>query len=299
MAKHAASADIQETARILARLGDVVVVPIYIDPSRALFREHRKSHIEALKLFLWAYAFERAGAPQSYRTSAIRALEKCADFWSDKDIPNKIWIDFSRRLGPTKANPARNPLYPKNSSGSINYNAVDFCKNRLQSDGQNLYLFSFRNISADKVRAAHDGLRRIRGIGPKIASLFLRDIALENRISDRRLRDRHLLQPIDVWLRRAAETLTGSDLRDEQASRELVDIADTADCCAMCLNAGSWYFGSQVVRSEKPFRESLRNPQALLCNLERHRRDLIERGEWLLEEAKRLSALSGDGRQSG
>ena len=44
---------------------------------------------------------------------------------------------------------------------------------------------------------------RIRGVGRKIASFFLRDTALRYQIEP--ATDRHLLQPGDLWIRRFVE----------------------------------------------------------------------------------------------
>jgi hypothetical protein len=289
MAKFSLSADACETARLLARLGGSVFIPIHIWPYRAQFPSYDKHWIEALKLFLRAYAFERAGAPQSYKEGAVRALENCKDSLNTEEASEKVWDEFLRLLGPTPPNRQRNPLNPNGTHG---YDAVTFCKTRVAPDDQNLYLFSLRNLRTDNVRAAHDALRQIRGIGPKIASLFLRDIALENGVTDIGLHDRHLLQPIDVWLERTTQVLTGRNLKNQKAGQQLNSLADEAGCCALRLNAGSWYFGSQVAQTEQMLRADLKNSQSVTSALERHGKAAKERAGRLLEEAGLLGAFS-------
>jgi hypothetical protein len=115
---------------------------------------------------------------------------------------------------------------------------VAFCKT-LGPDEQNLYRFSLRKVKANNVRGAHVALRRIRGIGPKIASLFLRDIALVNDVTDTGLHDRRFLQPIDVWLLRTTQLLTNRSLRIEEAGQQVIRLSDEAACSALCLNAGA------------------------------------------------------------
>jgi hypothetical protein len=283
------SADACEIARLLARLGRSIFIPIHIKPYRAQFPSYDKCWIEALKLFLRAYAFERAGAPQSYKEGAVRALENCKDSLNTDTASQKVWDEFLRLLGRTPPNPDRNPLNP---NATCPYDAVAFCKTRIAPDDQNLYSSFLRKLQANNVRPAHDALCQIRGIGTKIASLFLRDIALENGVTDIGLHDRHLLQPIDVWLKRITQVLTGRNLTNEEAGQQLVCLADKAECCALCLNAGSWYFGSQVVQTEQMLRQGLTNLQSFTSALERHGKDTKKRGERLFEEAELLGAVS-------
>lgn len=104
MAKCSVSADACETARLLARLGGSVFIPLHINPYRERFPAYNKNWIEALKLFLQAYAFERAGAPQSYKEEAVRALENCKVFLNTEGGSEKVWKEFKRLLGGTDTN---------------------------------------------------------------------------------------------------------------------------------------------------------------------------------------------------
>jgi len=260
--------------RLLARLGRSTFIPIHIKPHRTQFPSHDKNWVEALKLFLEVYAFERAGAPQAYRKGASRALENCKDSLKAPAASQKVWNEFLRILGGMSPNPKLNPLIPNPTRP---YDALAFCEKCIRSGDKNVYAFSIRELRSNNVRAAHDALCQIRGIGPKIASLFLRDIALDNGIVDINLRDRLLLQPIDIWLQRSTRILTGrKDLTSRQAAQQLVGLADEANCCALCLNAGSWYFGSQVMQTEEMLQQSLKDPESLISALERHRKDLKE-----------------------
>lgn len=284
MAEYLASADACETARLLARLGGSVFIPI-IKPYLERFPSYNKHWIDALKLFLRAYAFEKAGAPKSYKEKAVLALENCKGFLDSEEASQKVWDEFKSLLRDTLPGAERNPLNPGREAP---FDAVYFCKTHVAPDNQNLYLFSLRNIRANKVWKAHASLQRIRGIGPKIASLFLRNIALENGITDVGLRDRDLLQPIDVWLRRSAEQLLSpqkSFKKDCDAARALVHLADEAGCCALRLNAGCWYFGSQVAKTEQMLRADLRNPQSVTSALERHGKAAKGQLRRALEEA--------------
>jgi hypothetical protein len=237
----------------------------------AEFPSYNDSWIEALKLFLRFYAFEHRGAPLLYKEEAAHAVENCKDTLNTEKASRDVWEEFKRRcLGKVKGPASKcNPLNPE---GTRYCDAVTFCKRLPALDNQNLYLFCLRKLKSNNVLDAHIALSEIRGVKTKIASLFLRDIALKNGILDTGLCDRGLLQPIDVWLRRTAQMLTGgSNLEDRAAAQQLIRLADEARCSALCLNAGSWYFGSQVARTEQQYRDDLQNPQSFKRAIERHR----------------------------
>ena len=243
MTKSSVSEDTCRTVRLLSALGRSVFIPIHITGHWEWFPSYDKHWIEALKLFLRFYAFERKGAPQSYRQAAVRALEICEDSLNTDEASQKVWTEFRNLLGNKRVAPKINPL---NSGETHHCDAVAFCKTVAASEDQNPYLFSLRKIEGNKMWEAHAALMRIRGVGPKIASLFLRDIALKNNITDIGLSDRHLLQPIDVWLERTTSLLIGKNVSKDEAGRQLTCLADEAGCSAPHLNAGSWYFGSKV-----------------------------------------------------
>lgn len=298
MAKFSVSADACETARLLARLGKSKFIPKHIEKNWAEFPPYNDSWIAALKLFLRFYAFERNRAPLVYKDAAVHAVEHCEDTLNTEKASWDVWEEFKRRcLGKVKGPYSKcNPL---NSEGTRYCDAITFCKTLAAPDHQNLYLFCLRKIESNNVRAAHSALREIRGIGPKIASLFLRDIALKNNIPDIGRRDRHLLQPIDVWLERTAHLLTGRKLTKDEAAQQLIRLADEAGCSALCLNAGSWYFGAKVARTEQQHESALKNPQSFKHAIERHRNAAKGQRRRLLEDAFPHEVADHAGQPSG
>jgi hypothetical protein len=51
-----------------------------------------------------------------------------------------------------------------------------------------------------QTRKAYNLLNSIREIGPKIASLYMRDIVYLGKIDESDIRDAFVLQPIDTWI---------------------------------------------------------------------------------------------------
>jgi hypothetical protein len=276
-----------EIVGLLSRLGKLVFVPLLVKPTRERFPLHADHPIEALKLFLYAYAFERQGRSPSYPEPAVRALEEA----SRRRLVSKgkLWEKFCE-LGSFHpdgegAAPKNNPLWAgPPGDQSRNLVAVAFSK-ELEPDDHNLYRFARLGLESNQLSQAHTYLKQIRGTGPKIASLFLRDVALDQNLSDADPTDRDLLQPIDIWLRRTAARLAQNRFENDQAdAQKVVCLADEASCCALSLNAGSWYFGSKIARTMQGLDEALKSPNLVRRLIEEHR-------ERLHKEAKLLDRL--------
>ena len=214
-----------ETARLLAQLGERVFMPLFLKPTREEFPGYAEDPIEALKLFLSAYAFERQGRSPHYPRLAVQALDELSNaqenLFESRDFSQRLWRTFLE-LGkfPDNGRGAAckvNPLWPGSDQGETHdLSAVAVCR-KLKPHGYNLYRFARESLVQNRVRDAHDDLQRIRGVGAKIASLFLRDVALELEAGlPRHTEGRELLQPIDVCLRRSAERLLSRMPRDNQ-----------------------------------------------------------------------------------
>lgn len=108
-----------------------------------------------------------------------------------------------------------------------------------------------------QVRRAFQRLDLVRGIGPKIASFFLRDLAVWFKIEP--YQDRELLQPIDVWVRRYVRQLNkgATTLTDQQTA----EWRCTNSAAPEAANQGLWYFVSQIAASEVKMRRALKNEQ--------------------------------------
>jgi hypothetical protein len=91
----------------------------------------------------------------------------------------------------------------------------------------------------------------ITGIGPKIASLYLRDLVdiyddLESKIAPE---DLPLLQPIDVWVRRVAYKagIVGNEqMSDVDIQKNIVRVCRELGVSALRFNQGAWYLGKNA-----------------------------------------------------
>lgn len=113
---------------------------------------------------------------------------------------------------------------------------------------------------------AFDRLDRVRGVGPKIASFFLRDVAVWFKINPPR--NRELLQPIDVWVRRYVTRQTGAAVQSS-------DLLAAQWICANSAvpeeaNQGLWYFSSQIASSEVRMRRAIADDKCASVLVERY-----------------------------
>jgi len=152
----------------------------------------------------------------------------------------------------------------------------------LQADRYNLHRLAARAVESNHLDEAHATLQSIRGIGPKIASLFLRDVALDRNLPVAHLRDRELLQPVDVWIRRTTERLTQKSFEnDKEVAGQFVQLANHAGCCALSLNAGGWYFGSQIARTVQNLNDALESPESVRHSIDKHAKRLQDESQRL------------------
>jgi hypothetical protein len=108
-------------------------------------------------------------------------------------------------------------------------------------------------LAHGRVHTAFERVDKIRGVGPKIASFFLRDVAVHFEIEPPG--DREPLQPIDVWARRYVARLATkeSPSTDIQAARWICEKSRAPETA----NQGLWYFGSQIAASDVKLRRAL------------------------------------------
>lgn len=91
------------------------------------------------------------------------------------------------------------------------------------------------------------------GLGEKIAAFVLRDLVCIWKIEDR-IEPTHLLflQPIDVWVHRAAEIVLDCEFEAAKVphlfvAHRLAEACAEAGVSGVRFNQGAWWFGSQVV----------------------------------------------------
>lgn len=202
----------------------------------------------AFALFAGQYAYERQGRARSYPHAAYFAIQDSPAL----DAP-ETWQAFQRELDGAKPNAKLNPLY--HTAASCTCASCTFAG----SDGGlvDIVEAARSELAEGHVRRAFDRLDRVRGVGPKIAPFFLRDVAVWFKIEP--VRDRELLQPIDVWVRRYVARLTDGAVpsTDYQAARWICESSAAPEAA----NQGLWYFGSQIAASEVKLRRALAGEQ--------------------------------------
>jgi len=219
------------------------------------YNGHRTNIWESLAIFLGSYAFERQGRRPDYSDAAVDALLACERNNQgnlNQGVCTEIWQDFSMRLNQQGLNRRNNPLYPTTNPNNIaNLGnkpcVIEVVVNRgMSANGLTLTTYLRNRIQNSGIRDAFELLRSIRGVGPKVASLYLRDLAV---IMDIHLandpNNRFLLQPIDRWVERTVVALSNQHLNRRQAAEWIVDNSNQPEL----VNMGIWYFGSQIAKS--------------------------------------------------
>jgi thermostable 8-oxoguanine DNA glycosylase len=104
---------------------------------------------------------------------------------------------------------------------------------------------------------AHLFVDSINGVGTKIASFYLRDIAYLSGIDETQIVDEHYLQPMDTWLEQSLRIIMRNSipkkLQDRQ--RAIVDLCHQAGCSPIAFNQGAWVLGSQIAKNFNTFRK--------------------------------------------
>lgn len=219
-----------------------------------------EDRIAAACLFLEGYAFERQGRDPAYAEAAVAAIEKAiAKDQTEQGcyIGQTVRNEFLNLLTTRKPNLKLNPLDHREERGCNCLWCAFY--------GENIIAIAKESLVNGEVKPFWERLQRIRGIGPKIASLFLRDVAVRYGLAPGT--DRHLLQPIDVWVRRTVRCMAKRDmLTDEDVARWIVDNCEESELA----NQGIWYFGSQIAQSEFRLRRALENERYACAAVREH-----------------------------
>jgi len=109
-------------------------------------------------------------------------------------------------------------------------------------------------IENDNLQNAFKSLKKIRGVGDKISSFYLRDMYILSGYNNINIQNRHLLQPIDIWTRRAAQILSRDHhATDRNYAEVLITLEDEFGMVTGASNIGFWVLGSQIAEDEKTF----------------------------------------------
>lgn len=222
---------------------------------------HHSDDFDALALFLDGYAFARQGAKPDFGHAAVdvvKELRNQEQTLTGESIPQKAWDMFRTRLEDQGLNPANSPLCPsgtiynrRRTGSSLTHGSsvLEFLRGMAEFQlSPNIVSFAKYSIQMDKVGDGHSALCTINGIGSKIASLFLRDVARFYTVFPSK--DRNLLQPVDVWILRISEHLLQDKLPKEEVADWILAQATRSNVNPEAVNEGMWYFGSEIADSK-------------------------------------------------
>jgi hypothetical protein len=218
----------------------------------------------AALLHFTRYAFERQGSPQIYRLAAREAIKECLgestnwqrDIQSTLAAFERICSEEPERVALNRPrNPMTAPQEERQSNDThprVAHSLISFASEVAKNDP--VALWAKKRIENNEIKLAFDSLKQIKGIGDKIASFYLRDISLLSEISTNLLSNRSLLQPIDIWTKRAAVILNKSS---KKYADELTKCDDDYNLATGESNVAFWVLGSQIARTSGVFTDSV------------------------------------------
>jgi hypothetical protein len=135
----------------------------------------------------------------------------------------------------------------------------------------------------------HQELQSISGVGPKIASFFMRDVACRYDCFPAATQERYLLQPVDVWVRRVAESLGAPAVFADPrpAASFIVEQSLDAGITPERVNQGMWYFSAEVAGTEYYLSKLFADP----LGISRARKDLCNHLHSLASSSSLLESL--------
>lgn len=269
----------------LERLGKIFKVRL-LEPLMNQFANLETDAWDALAFFLRGYAFERQGRSPNFAPAAVDAiltLKHDGHTLTDTAIEKKVWQIFKDKLREKGLNERNNPLSPQGTlyqlktkkKGVVHLetrgiSAVEFVQNL---ENPNLVVWVKQLLATNNVDEAWNRIKNITGVQNKIASLFLRDIALIFQLSPQR--NREFLQPVDIWVRRTVRQIKGDkSLNDSECANWIVEQSLDRRRSPEAVNQGIWYLATQIVQSEysldKLLKDSKRGPSVLIESVRLH-----------------------------
>ena len=206
------------------------------------------------------YAYERnmTGAISRYRDIANLVLVtlKNRERWS-ANLEKTIWDNFKKQClsEGIKPNEQVDPLKP--SSGDKK-SLEKFVWDITNGDNNTITVWAFNMLSANKLQQAHQQLKSVWGIGDKISSFYLRDIFwlgsnLSPTESLTKIENLHLIQPVDIWVERAAEALGCEEKSKVQIAKYISSYEQRVGIQPGGSNIAFWMLGSNYIRDIDDF----------------------------------------------
>ena len=224
-----------------------------------------KANYIALEFFLDHFAYERRVKVEAYPAIAKRTLkavfkDRLENIQLIQTDAKQVWERYEQiaaeefELERNKLNWRLNPMF---SDGGV----LTKMANAENKGILNIANYVKALIEDEKTSKAYSFIISIRGIGPKIASFYLRDIAYLGKIDEKEIKEPFYLQPLDTWLNQALSIMkkekvnlkTNKERQDAQ--KMIVKLCKQADCSPIAFNQGAWFAGSQIAGERSKFKE--------------------------------------------
>jgi len=108
----------------------------------------------------------------------------------------------------------------------------------------NIYLYILNKINSNNIKKVYDELRKIYEIGPKIASLIIRDIVLINEIKIKIKDNLQYIFPVDTWVKKTFLNINNNKENDKISSLEVEKFFEKEGFSGSnipLIAAGVWY----------------------------------------------------------
>lgn len=247
----------------------------------------------SLQLFLLGYAFERQGRSPDYAPAAADTIDEIRNAPLYPGVAARAWSRFAEKLNNERLNHANNPLCPRGTRYRRRYRRGAIQRTTVATTGQlsavefaaqlqqPLVAWAKDSMTRDEIKEAHAQLRSVVGISDKLAAFFLRDVAVRYDLAPQN--DRHLLQPIDTWVKFVVRELAEDEAMDRAACAKFVVGSTNVPERA---NQGIWYFCVPVAGSSRyKVRRCLEDAERYEAALARH----LESLEGGAEAARKLN----------
>ncbi len=191
-------------------------------PNSQAVRDALADPYYAFRVMLGYYAFAKRGNDRAeYSGYALQALDKVLQgdktnfsaFLSSGSAPEQLWNAFVEvcRENQRKVNEQLNRGLIEGLAGYAAQLYADDEIGNIWMDIQQAI------VQSGRVEAIYEKITGIKGIGPKVGALVLRDmVALYDLESQIEPGDFHYLQPVDTWIRRIGPMLT-DEITDKTA----------------------------------------------------------------------------------
>jgi hypothetical protein len=130
---------------------------------------------------------------------------------------------------------------------------ISFARDELQAQNCNVFMWAVDAVRSGKAADAYERLTNIFAVGDKLATFYLRDVALLAGIEDAIQADDYpYFQPVDTWVEQVATSLgliEREDIGSRSAiKRKLISACLAAGVSPLLFNAGAWMVGAHAYR---------------------------------------------------